>query len=416
MSRTSWKTGSALACWSALFLSVLFVSAARAEAPTEDVRVRMNRVSNGVSLSGQSLRFPGRSPKAPQGFGYSAVKITWSTQAPDGLYEWTIEDRDTRAILARVKARALGLAGSRNRLNLRAVPDRLTIRPVSRRHADLIATLDLESYLRGVLPAEMPSTWPLESLKAQAVAARSFALWRKAERERAGAPYHLESTVMDQVFVMPLQAEESPAESAANVERAVRETRGIVLRDEDAEPLAAFFHADCGGRTVEPKSVWGFGKKNGVAVDQACPINPHARWRIDLGGAEITRAIRGPRAQVALASLEINDRQASGRVQNLGLRWSDGTTSQMSAHQFRMLIGHDRVKSTNFQLSKTAEGKFELAGQGYGHGVGMCQWGARHLALKGWAYREILKHYYPRATLIGAEAAVVAGLKQPEKL
>jgi stage II sporulation protein D len=82
-----------------------------------------------------------------------------------------------------------------------------------------------------------------------------------------------------------------------------------------------------------------------------------------------------------------------------------------------MAIGHDRVKSTNFQLSKTSDGRFELVGQGYGHGVGMCQWGARHLAVKGLAYREILKHYYPRATLsLGAGTAVVAGLKQPEKL
>jgi len=453
---------------------------------TTSVRVRLERLRGPVSISGMGLRYSGSEsgasvmerPRAAAAaatatamFQFQSIRVQWQPVTDEsgsggdddggrGRGEearWTLEDRDTGARLASWRAKSLEVSGDGLRLNLKPVPSRLSL-IASAKGVDLIANMDVEDYLRGVLPSEMPADWPLEALKAQAVAARTFALYRRESRERVNAPYHLESSVMDQVFSFPL-FEEGAEASRANADRAVRETRGLVLQDERRRPFAAYFHADCGGRTEEAAKMWGGRsrghtgsggsssdgdgdghgrggsgsgddggvRRSGTAIDGACPLNPLARWSLSLSFDEIARRFRSsmrnwtmrgdlnlmrspmersPAGLVSMfvpesarvASLELLDRTPSGRVANVRVRWSDGRETMFSGHELRMALGTEKLRSTNFQL-KRREGFFEFVGRGFGHGVGLCQWGARHLAMNGKGFRDILKHYYPNAVL-----------------
>lgn len=406
-------------------LSLASVLAAPSSASAEMVRVKLERLKESITITGMGLRFPGST--SPGLAPFRALRVQ-SKPAANGLRLWTLVDRDTGALISKFRAKTLELAGFNVRVNLKPAPERLSLVPPSRgKGVDLIAQMDIEEYVRGVLPAEMPANWPIEALKAQAVAARTFALYRRSMRERAHAPYHLESTVMDQVFLTPLEDDRTSARRA-NVERAIRETRGIVMRDPMKRPFATYFHADCGGHTEDARKIWGGEESLGTATDDACPMNPLAKWRARLTTREITerlKAATGVRAaNVALVDLETLERSASGRIDRMVLKWSDGEEKSLSGHQFRMAVGFDKVRSTNFEISKSDSG-FELEGRGYGHGVGMCQWGARHLALNGKTYQEILRHYYPRADLSGldTEAGTEAGaevasreIKKPRRL
>ncbi len=380
-----------LAFAAALIFSHTSLSRAHAthSATDSDIRVRVDRVSRAFTLTGMGLRYPG-SPVSVN-LGFRALRVSWTKAPRASYYQWIIEDRDSGELLARFHSRKLEIAGMSMRVNLRSVPDRLTFFPV-RAGADLVATMDIESYLKGVLPSEMPAKWPLESLKAQAVAARSYALYKKSLRGKNH--YDVESDVMDQVFVNPLGVSRADSKTA-NIERALRETRGVVLVDRLNQPLPSYFHADCGGRTEEAQNVWGGGEKTGTAIDESCPLNPAAKWRVSLATREIANRLR-PGAR--LAAMEILERSESGRVARLKFRWADDEETVLTGHEFRMSLGHERIKSTNFDFVKQGS-QFEISGQGFGHGAGLCQWGAKKMAMKGSDYLEILQHYYPKASL-----------------
>jgi hypothetical protein len=141
--------------------------ALKSAAPTfisheQTIRVRLSSISSTVSVTGIGLRFPGLTVK--RAAVYQAIRVKWLA-AGRGLNDWVVEDRDTGELLSKFKARALDISGASLRLNLKPIPGKLTLYPVSKKAADVIVSLDLESYVRGVLPAEMPNGWPLEALK-----------------------------------------------------------------------------------------------------------------------------------------------------------------------------------------------------------------------------------------------------------
>lgn len=391
--RPRMATSRRLAC-AALFLTFIFSSLSHATPST--IRVRVDRIRGAFTLTGIGLRFPG----AAMSLGFRALRVR-SSSVPQGFTHWEVRDRESGEIVSSFNARKFEINGMSLRVNLKPVPDRLSFLP-SRTGSDLVASMDIEEYLQGVLPAEMPKSWPLEALKAQAVAARSFALYKMSLRR--DADYDVESDVMDQVFQNPLH---SAGTLQTNAAEAVRETRGIVLLDRAGQYLAAYFHADCGGHTEEAPEVWAGAAKSGTVKDDACPLNPIASWRVELQASEIAEKIRGiamaPHPDARIAKLEVADRNRSGRVSHLKLSWSDGSSALISAPEFRMAMGHEKIKSTNFEMNlDRKEGNVEsvvFKGRGFGHGVGLCQWGSKHLALQGAFYSEILQHYYPRAIL-----------------
>ncbi|MBI5211724.1 MAG: SpoIID/LytB domain-containing protein [Elusimicrobia bacterium] len=256
----------------------------------------------------------------------------------------------------------------------------------------IIDELDMEEYLVGVLPVEMEHDWPLEALKAQAVTARTYAYYNFDRFRSAG--FDLGPDTRSQVYKgIGL---ESPA-----VRKAVASTKDEVL-GYAGKLLNAYYHSCCGGHTTTPASVWGKWIEvprplKGVR-DRYCRHCPHARWSAYFADADVLAALAGDAlADAALDSLAIGRRDPAGFVQDL--RVHAGGRIKVDAKEFRKRLGPQELKSLKLlRVIRRSKG-VEFVGSGRGHGVGLCQWGARYQAEKGRGYEEILSHYFPGAVL-----------------
>lgn len=250
----------------------------------------------------------------------------------------------------------------------------------------------VDDYLRSVVPEEMPVDWPAEALKAQSVAARSFAL---ASRGRhAGEGYDLCTTTHCQLYTGT--AAEKSASNAA-----IKATRGEVLTY-GGKPIEALFHTDSGGMTENSEDVWG----SHVPYLRAAKDTPAKTmpWTKTISRADLERKLAakghdiGKVRSLALSPLTIGraakDRTASGRVKTMTVKGTKGTVT-LSGTTWRSLLG---LKSTLFDAKLTKDA-VTFTGYGSGHGLGISQWGAERMAAKGASYAEILHHYYTGTTL-----------------
>lgn len=253
----------------------------------------------------------------------------------------------------------------------------------------VVDELNLEDYLVGLINCEISSQWPMESIKAQAVIARSYAIYQREARKNA--PYHLESSVLDQVYD-GCDIEDSRAA------RGVGETAGEVLTF-DGKVIQAFYHSNCGGHTEAVENVWGYPLTYLQGVDcKYCLVSGTGRWQQAIPLKKLESLLRGGAYQVyGLKEIKEGRRNRSGRLNELFLVTSKGTVV-IPAVGFRKVIGYSVIKSTNFEV-KTVGDDVLFAGVGYGHGVGLCQWGAKQRAEDGFDYREILSYYYPGTKL-----------------
>lgn len=253
----------------------------------------------------------------------------------------------------------------------------------------VVNELPLEDYLVGLINCEISSQWPMEAIKAQAVVARSYAVYQKEMRKNA--IYDLESTVMDQVYE-GCEIEDSRAG------RGVKETAGEVLTYK-GNVIQAFYHSNCGGHTESSENVWGFSLPYMQGVDCSyCLATPSAKWEQTIPLNKIESLLKGNGYQVAgLLEIRTGKKNRSGRVTDLTLIFAKGRLT-ISAVNFRKIIGYTVIKSTNFE-ARIAGDDAVFTGIGYGHGVGLCQWGAKQRAGDGFDYREILSYYYPGTRL-----------------
>lgn len=251
----------------------------------------------------------------------------------------------------------------------------------------VINEVDLEKYLYGVMKHEISPAWPKEAIKAQSVAARSFALNKRLKN--VGKPYDLVATITAQVYG-GLSGEDPRSNEA------IDETRGEVLSYQ-GEPIAAYYHATCGGEIEDVENVWGGRLPYLKSVKcKYCKDSPHYEWEKELSLSEISNAL-SHKGISEVESIEVYKRSDTGRVVELVVKDEFGEHI-VSGNQFRMALGPNLIRSTLFKI-KEKQGRIEFKGEGWGHGVGMCQWGARGMAEKGYNYKEILKHYYPDVKL-----------------
>lgn len=243
----------------------------------------------------------------------------------------------------------------------------------------LINVIPLEDYLAAVLGGEMPVSFPLEALKAQAVAARTYALQKKLEAY--GSPYHMGSSVLHQVYG-GLNRED------AKTRMAVEATRGEVLTYELA-PIEAYFHASCGGHTETGLEALGRNLPYLKAVDCPCGQLPASRWSATVPESELRSTLKQPTEGFKVAA-----RTRTHRV----TRVTTANGGSLDGVELRRRLGYSRLKSLDFDVEKSGH-NFVFTGRGFGHGAGLCQWGAKALADKGRTYRDILSHYYPGAEL-----------------
>jgi stage II sporulation protein D len=258
---------------------------------------------------------------------------------------------------------------------------------------EVINVVNVEAYLRGVVPAEMSASWPMAALKAQAVAARSYAI------SLAGAhgDYDLCAGVSCQVY-RGMDAEN------ARSDEAVRATDGIVVTY-DGRIARTYYFADSGGVTASSDEVWGKSVPYLVARPDAVSPTGGDRWRVTLAPGVVEASLSRLGIGVGtVTGLQVLGRSQSGRVDRLAVVGTAGSAT-LSRTQLEAVAGRWGLKSMRFTLA----GPLSLDGEGWGHGVGMSQDGARLLAEQGYDYTQILGYYYPHTRLVrylyGAAAA-----------
>ncbi len=259
----------------------------------------------------------------------------------------------------------------------------------------VINEIDLEDYLAGVIGKEMPRTWPQEALKAQAVAARSFALYRRGKQKNP--LYDLVNTTKDQVY----GGIDGEAESTR---AAVRATAGQVLTYQ-GNVVEALFHANSGGHTENSEQVF-----SGVipylrGVPDFDQEAPNFQWSVNFSQAQLIQRLPG---LGNIISMTPQGTTAHGRVKAIKILGERGT-KMMKGREFRRTL---KLKSTLFQVTPQSDlvasqaqsvpgtpPGFTINGRGHGHGLGMSQWGALALAQQGKTYQQILQHYYRNTVL-----------------
>ncbi|MFP4499344.1 MAG: SpoIID/LytB domain-containing protein, partial [Vulcanimicrobiota bacterium] len=296
--------------------------------------------------------------------------------------------------------------------------------------------IGMEDYLAGVLGGEIIASWPMESIKAQTVAARTYVLYKINRMKNQGKLYDVVNNTGDQMYI-------GVRGESDKFRKAVEATRGQVL-SRNGVPVCAYYHSNSGGHTSDSRNV--FQKTNaglkGVE-DPYCAGAPNSTWQKTLTADTIRNRLHSQlNGATRIFSIKPHTRDEAGRVVYMEIEHDKGK-SMVFGSDFRRLIGYGVIKSTKFDLypkdhyyyrytKKIAAGRhrnpgssatitnddlekiivenkkvpsaFYFSGQGWGHGVGMSQWGARGMAKSGFNYRQILEHYYPDTEISIARA------------
>ncbi|MCP9439640.1 MAG: SpoIID/LytB domain-containing protein [Nitrospira sp.] len=252
--------------------------------------------------------------------------------------------------------------------------------------------VDLEEYVKGVLPGEVNSSWHPEMLKAQAVAARTYALYH--HMLSGSRDYDVAAGTQDQVYRGRRGVD-------ARVEQAVDSTKGEVVTYEDA-PIYAAFSSTAAGLTEDAAVVWA--KDLPYLKGVECPFDlesPYFQWKTSFKVETLERNLRQQGFDVgAIATLAPLSYSRSGRVATLRVLHSKGELI-LRGEELRKAVGYTVVPSTQFTIESFGE-EVVLSGYGAGHAVGLCQWGAKELAELGYSYASILRYYYPGTELRSA--------------
>lgn len=252
--------------------------------------------------------------------------------------------------------------------------------------------IGLEDYLKGVLAGEMISSWPIEALKAQAVVSRTYAVFRICDT--LNKDYAVVNTVSSQVY-----GGKKSETSRTNL--AVDSTRGQVMICR-GKVFSAFFHANCGGHTTAPETVWytrSYPALRGTVCD-FCSGSKHYYWKkvADLEAIEKSLKQKGYDIN-GLRDVQIKKTDSSGRVTRFELICDSGNIL-IKANLFRIAVGAQKMRSTLFTAFQVGRGALYMEGLGWGHGVGLCQSGAKGMADSGFSFEDIIQYYFSEKTVL----------------
>ena len=255
----------------------------------------------------------------------------------------------------------------------------------------VINRVELEDYLRGVLSKEAPDYWPAEALKALAIAARTYTLFQRLSKSSGG--YDVTGDILSQVYG-------GKTAERWRTSRAVKETEGLILTYR-GRIFPAFYHSTCGGLTEHAAVMGPFDLEplQGKLACSFCVDSPFYRWQRQLTKADIAWAVKrqGRGSIWPVEGMEIAAYSPTGRIAQVRIRGA-GRALLLTGYEVREMLGFATIRSTAFAIIPAGE-SFMIQGRGWGHGVGLCQWGAAELARRGLCAQEILAYYYPRAEL-----------------
>lgn len=258
---------------------------------------------------------------------------------------------------------------------------------------NLIEYVDLERYLWGVLAPEMGPAWPFEALKAQAVAARTYALFHINKN----SDYDLTATTRHQLYT-------GFEKVSPQIISAVNETRGEVLVYK-GRIFPAYYHANSGGHTTNPTAVWELEKISPLrgVKDPYAKYSKNYNWKVFVSFKDIVEFLnRNGYFVFKIKDMRIYSKDKSGRTIRL-LVLTDRGNFKIEAKRLREFIGSYDMKSTLITKIEKSKDGFKIYGKGWGHGIGLCQDGARKMADLGFSYKKILEFYYPGSKIIDFE-------------
>ena len=289
-----------------------------------------------------------------------------------------------------------------NSANAPRIPERLAIGedglPVLSVYdaaAKELTDMDVEKYVAGVVAGEMKNDWPEEALKAQAILARTFVMKFCADKQSKYEGADISTDVSEA---------QAYAVGSVNkrVEDAVSQTRGQVMAYQGEFPNA-WFHAHSGGMTELPSVALEYKggdpaylKPTESPESDKAPDNAKS-WTATFTAEQVAKACADAGVKIGeeIKSVEIGEKGDSGRAKELVVNGE-----RVSAPSFRIQIGANKLRSTLIDGIEVEDGEVTFAGRGFGHGVGMSQWGAYQLAEDGKSAREIIATYFPGVEIV----------------
>jgi stage II sporulation protein D len=267
----------------------------------------------------------------------------------------------------------------------------------------IVNEVDIETYVPSVMASEISSGWRPETLRAQAIAVRTYAL-RRMNKPHA-APYDLGDNTSSQVY-RGVDGIAPPFADAAHT------TSDLVLTS-GAKPADVWYHSACGGHTANSAEVTGHAGPSylqGLAdIDSSgrayCSVSPYYRWRNTVSPTALAKVF--DLDEQSLVAVAVADRWPDGRARLVRASLRDGTAKELNGHAFyagaAAQLGYKVLPSALFDVSLTGD-TYAFTGHGVGHGVGMCQWGAEGRSRSGATAQEILAAYFPGTTVASVAA------------
>lgn len=246
----------------------------------------------------------------------------------------------------------------------------------------VVNELPIEEYVKGVVKTEVGDNWPIEALKAQAVAVRTYAIYNI--KHNKNDVYDLTSSTLSQLY--------KGLKSDPDIEEATNATRGEILTY-SGKPINAMYHSTSGGITELPEEVFGKSYPYLKSVKADCETSPYYLWERRIPRKELQNIFK----LKMISHIEVSSLTKTGRAKEVTI-YHEGYGKVIEAKELRKLLGWKRLPSTWFSITESDE-YFIFNGRGYGHGVGMDQWSSMEMANKGINYKEILSTFYPGTTI-----------------
>ncbi len=362
-----------------IFFLILFVLSNLSYSSNRDISVLIEKNARKVEITGKDL----------------IKKNSWSDQVHKLSGTKTIRyNCDTKEDAINKQNLYVSLKNKEQRIKINNIsyPGEISIRSLSSKNScDIVSKMDLEKYIQLILTKEMNPTWPIEALKAQAIAARSYAFYKMQIKNKKSFS-HLENSEKDQVIGNLKMINK-------NAKQAAIETNGLILANHKNHITPVFYHSKCGGKTFLPKQVWGNIIKGYAPV--SCP------FCAGLGMKDWSKKISfSSLSQKLSQALKIRERISSISIKHINEKSNlislaiNSSLYNLKRSKLRSIFGRKTLPSNNFQMSSSSDSNFVFTGQGYGHGVGMCQLGALKLARKGVSHKQILKYYFPELEIV----------------
>lgn len=255
----------------------------------------------------------------------------------------------------------------------------------------LINSIDVEDYIFGVVRSESWPNWPLEVNKVFAIACRSYVIAMAMRAKKTGLPYHIRNTNKHQRY--------DGVHSCPIIRQAIEETRGVFLAYNNI-PILAMFDSCCGGVIPAHVTHTNFADAPYLARDYACTHCKRCKiysWETSIAMNEFEQLLLGKKKKIGkIKSLKVAKKDKAGLIKEMTVHDAKKFVKLSGKELYSMIKD---VKSYCFTITKNYD-RIDIQGRGYGHHLGLCQWGAREMVRDGWDFKRILQFYYPGTTFM----------------